>query len=185
MREIKDLKQHLWTAHRQPSYCPTCCDTFVLAEDWENHVRLRSCVSSGKPRPEGISALQMQQLAQHADPWVSREVQWLLIWEIVFPGVKLPSLPFLFGEVETAVWMLRDFWSTEGDRIVCDFLTERWQQTPQLQDDEPNIIALGSLVLNRVIDQLVTICRQDKGDERQSRGGLEQTPSSWLSFSPW
>ncbi|KAI8952597.1 hypothetical protein F4801DRAFT_540618 [Xylaria longipes] len=185
MREIKDLKRHLWTAHRQPSYCPTCYDTFVLSEDWEDHVRLRSCMSSGKPRPEGISALQMQRLARRADPWVSREVQWLLIWETVFPGVKLPSLPVLFGEVEAVVWMLRDFWSAEGDRIVCGFLTERRQQTPQPQDNEPDVITLGSLVLSRVIDQLVAICRQDESDEQQSRGGLEQTLSSWPSFWPW
>ncbi|KAI1749542.1 hypothetical protein F4782DRAFT_512980 [Xylaria castorea] len=184
LREIKDLKRHLLTAHRQPSYCPTCYDTYVLSEDWENHVRLRSCMSSGKPRPEGISALQMQRLARRGDPWASREAQWLSIWEIVFPGVELPELPFLFGEVETVVWMLRDFWSAEGDRIVCGFLSERRQQTRQPQKDEPNVMTLGSLVLNRVIDQLVAVCTQES-DETRSRGGLEKTLSSWPSLWPW
>ncbi|KAI0471197.1 hypothetical protein F4859DRAFT_484727 [Xylaria cf. heliscus] len=183
MREIKDLKRHLWTSHRQSSYCPTCHDTFGLSEDWENHVRLRSCTSSDKPRPEGISALQMQRLTQCADSGVSPEIQWLLIWEIVFPGVKLPSLPFLFGEVETVVWMLRDFWSAEGNRIVCGFLTERRLQTAHLQDDEPNVVALGSLVLDHMIDQLVATCRQDGGNERQSSGDLEPL-SFWSSFPP-
>ncbi|KAI0864270.1 hypothetical protein F4860DRAFT_465705 [Xylaria cubensis] len=183
LREIKDLKRHLWTAHRQPSYCPTCNNTYVLSEDWEDHVRLRSCTSSSKPPPEGISALQMQRLARPDDPWASRETQWLLIWETVFPGVELPSLPFLFGEVETVVWMLRDFWSAEGDRIVCGFLSERRQQTVWPQE-ELNVMALGSLVLNSVIDQLVAGCTQES-DETRSRGGLEQTHSSWPSFWPW
>ncbi|KAI1736965.1 hypothetical protein F4680DRAFT_429782 [Xylaria scruposa] len=183
LREIKDLKRHLWTAHRQPSYCPTCHNTYVLSEDWENHVRLRSCMSSSKPRPEGISALQMQRLAQPGDPWVSREAQWLLIWETVFPGIELPSLTSLFGEVETVVWMLRDFWSAEGDRIVCGFLSERRQQTLRPQD-EPNVLTLGSLVLNRLIDQLVVGCTQES-NEKPSSGGLEQTQSSWPSLWPW
>ncbi|KAI0185097.1 hypothetical protein EV127DRAFT_442423 [Xylaria flabelliformis] len=183
LREIKDLKRHLWTAHRQPSYCPTCYNTYILSEDWENHVLLRSCMSSSKPRPEGISALQMQRLARPGDPWVSQEAQWLLIWETVFPGVELPSLPSLFGEVETVVWMLRDFWSAEGDRIVCTFLSERRQQTVWPQD-ELNVMALGSLVLNSVIDQLVAGFTQES-DETRSRGGLEQTHSSWASFWPW
>ncbi|KAI0549837.1 hypothetical protein F4679DRAFT_544854 [Xylaria curta] len=182
LREIKDLKQHLWTTHRQPSYCPTCHNTYVLSEDWEHHMRLGTCMSSSKPRPEGISALQMQRLTRPDDPWVSRETQWFLIWETVFPGVELPSLPFLFGEVETVVWMLRDFWSAEGDRIVCGFLSERQQQTFQPQKDEPNVMTLGSLVLNCLIDQLVAGCTQES-DETRSSGGIKQTNSS--SFWPW
>ncbi|KAI1125330.1 hypothetical protein F5Y10DRAFT_268264 [Nemania abortiva] len=99
MRGIDNLKRHLWTAHLQPSYCPICYDTFGLAQDWENHVRRASCVSSGRTRPEGISGLQVQQLARRTDPWVSRETQWLLIWETVFPGAKPPSLGSISSEV--------------------------------------------------------------------------------------
>ncbi|KAI1423164.1 hypothetical protein F5Y12DRAFT_759130 [Xylaria sp. FL1777] len=163
MREIRDVKRHLWAAHRQPSYCPICYETFSLTEDWENHIRLKFCTSSGKPRPEGISVLQMQQLAQRADPRASREVQWLLIWEIVFPGLNPPSLETISGEVETVVWVLRDFWSANGNQILFRFLTEQQQRSPQLQNNKLTMITLGSLVLDRVIDQLVASFRQDEG----------------------
>ncbi|KAI8632650.1 hypothetical protein F5Y19DRAFT_418373 [Xylariaceae sp. FL1651] len=165
IREIKDLKQHLWSAHRQPSYCPVCYDTFISADDCDKHIRLKPCTSPRKTRPEGITAIQMQRLARRADPWISREVQWLSIWEIVFPGLKLPSLASLSNEVEAVVCVLRDFWSSEGSRIVSDFLHERQQQSPRLQGNEANATTLDSLVLNRVIDQLVASCRQDESDE--------------------
>ncbi|KAJ2988638.1 hypothetical protein NUW58_g3868 [Xylaria curta] len=184
LREIKDLKRHLWTAHRQPSYCPICYDTFVLAKDWEIHGRRGSCASSGRPRPEGISVLQMQRLSRRAGPRVSREAQWLLIWEIVFPGVKPPSLTFRPNEVEVVVWVLRDFWSADGDRIVSTFLTERRQQSPQLQAEELNVATLRPLVLNRVIDGLVTNYRQDGTETCRSRGLVRQALSSLSSFRP-
>lgn len=167
MREIRDLKRHLWTAHHQLSYCPTCNDTFSVTEDWENHIRLKSCTPSGKARPEGITRLQVQELAQRTNTRISREAQWLWIWEIVFPGVEPPSPEVVSGKVETVVWVLRDFWSAEGGRIVSSFLTERQQHISQLQlqNNESIATALGSLVLDRVIDQLVESCRQGERGE--------------------
>ncbi|KAI1159243.1 hypothetical protein F5B18DRAFT_36027 [Nemania serpens] len=177
IRETKDLKRHLWTAHRQPTYCPVCYGIFTSTEDWEKHVRLGSCTPSGNGRPEGISVLQMQRLAQLSNPCVSRKFQWLLIWDIVFPGVRPPSLAFRFGEVETLVWMLQDFWLVEGDQIVYDFLIKRRRRSPQLEDDESKIIALRSLVLDRVTHQLVAGCRQDTSDGWCNRGATPRPPS--------
>ncbi|KAI0909175.1 hypothetical protein F4823DRAFT_596018 [Ustulina deusta] len=160
LRGMKDLRRHLETEHRQPSYCPICNDTFVSSADWAEHIRRRSCTSSGKPRPEGITILQISELARRFDSWTSRELQWLLTWEIVFPGAKLPSLAFPPAGVETAVWALRDFWSAEGAQIVSNFLTER-----QLHYDEPDFVKLGSLVRDLVIDRLVALCRQGGNDD--------------------
>ncbi|KAI0532305.1 hypothetical protein GGR58DRAFT_490763 [Xylaria digitata] len=156
LREIEDLELHLQTEHRQPTYCPTCGDTFSSSRDWKEHVRRRSCVLSGKPPPEGITVLQMQKLAQLDDAGVSRELQWRLIWEIIFPGAKSPSLPLPSGGIEAAVWLQRDFWSAEGDRIVSSFLNKR-----RPRDREPNSMKLGSLVLNIVIDRLVERFKQE------------------------
>ncbi|KAI0428514.1 hypothetical protein F5Y09DRAFT_312865 [Xylaria sp. FL1042] len=161
LREIRDLTQHLESEHRQPLYCPTCYDTFVSATDWEEHIRRRSCVSSNKPRPEGVTVLQIQELARRDEHCVSQELQWLLIWEIVFPGAKSPSPAFPSGGVEIMVWMVRDFWSAEGDKIMSNFLTKK-----QLYDDQISSGTLGPLVLNLVIDQLVEKCVQDKSDDQ-------------------
>ncbi|KAI0513233.1 hypothetical protein F5B22DRAFT_245504 [Xylaria bambusicola] len=160
VQEIPDLKEHLWAYHRQPSYCPTCHDTFMLSEDWENHIRLRSCVFSGKPRPEGITALQMQLLAQSPNLDSPRDDQWLSIWKIVFPGVKAP-IPFIPGKIETAVWALRDFWAAEGGQIMSKFLTEGLQQSPHHQNHRLNVTTLGSLVIQLATEHLVARIRQD------------------------
>lgn len=160
LRGIADLKEHLWAHHRQPSYCPTCYRTFTLSEDWGSHVRLRSCVYSGKPRPEGITALQMQLLSQPVDPWVSQHEQWLSVWDTVFPGVKAPILAP--GEMEAAVWALREFWAAEGDKVLSSLLTERRQQRPWLQTQRISVGKLGLLVLEMAIDQLVARIRQGK-----------------------
>ncbi|KAJ8129687.1 hypothetical protein O1611_g3943 [Lasiodiplodia mahajangana] len=159
LRDIKSLKWHLETEHLQPSYCPTCHDTFASTGDWEAHIRRRSCVPSGKPRPEGISTSQVQQLAQLDNLRLSRELQWLSIWEIVFPGVKPPSLSISSSTIETAVWVLRDFWSTQGSGIVSSFLTEK-----QLHLDELHSMTLGSLALDLVVDQVVGMCTQEDND---------------------
>ncbi|KAI0415041.1 hypothetical protein F5X98DRAFT_233083 [Xylaria grammica] len=155
LRGFEDLDRHLWTCHRQPSYCPTCHDIFSSAGDWEEHIRRRSCTSLGKPRPDGISVLQVQQLARGGDPRLSREDQWLLIWDIVFPGIRPPSLVFPRDGAEAVVWAVRDFWSAEGDQLVSDFQHQRQQHY-----GESNPTTLGSLALNLVIDQLVVRCRQ-------------------------
>ncbi|KAI0197949.1 hypothetical protein F4808DRAFT_437673 [Astrocystis sublimbata] len=156
IRGIRDLKRHLYTAHEQPQYCPICYDTFTSVKEWESHVRLRACQPSIGSRPEGMSVTQMQRLARRADSWVSRDLQWLLIWEIVFPGIKLPPYPLHFDEDEAAVWLLRDYWSAEGDRIVGDFLVhQRQQHTSSQMDGKPSEKVLKALVLNHMIDQLI------------------------------
>lgn len=169
LRGIKDLKQHLWLCHRQALYCPVCYDTFVLAKDWEFHARLRSCKPSGLPRPQGISVLQMQQLAQPTHPGASTDAQWLSIWQIVFPGVEPPSLTSVSDGLEVVIWALRDFWAANGHQIVSDFISQRRQQNPRLRDNEPNVTTLQTLVLDRVIDLLVTSCGLDGSDWCQSR----------------
>ncbi|GAW16746.1 hypothetical protein ANO14919_061830 [Xylariales sp. No.14919] len=100
---IEDLKQHLEVEHLQPSYCPTCYDTFTSTEDWKKHIRHASCIPSDKSRPEGVSILQIQQLAQLSNNWASLDLQWKLIWEIIFPGVESPLGAFSLNAVENVV----------------------------------------------------------------------------------
>ncbi|KAI1284410.1 hypothetical protein F5Y07DRAFT_346425 [Xylaria sp. FL0933] len=149
LREIEDLKQHLESEHHQPSYCPTCYDTFNSTKDWEDHIRRGSCVPSTKARPEGISTLQLQELARRDDHRVSRELRWLLIWEIIFPGVKLPSPVISPGGVERMVWLMRDDWSAKGDRMVSDILAKA------RHDGQISSAILVQQIFDLVIDKLV------------------------------
>ncbi|KAJ2992710.1 hypothetical protein NUW58_g2073 [Xylaria curta] len=152
--DMRGLKRHLETKHCQPLYCPTCHTTFISSRDWEEHIRRHSCTPSDKPRPEGISILQIQQLAQQESS------QWLSIWEIVFPGVEPPSLAFPSNGAETTVRVLRDFWLAEGDQIVSNFLAKK-----RLRGGERSPVTLGPLVLGLVIDRLVGGHTWDESDD--------------------
>ncbi|KAI1270718.1 hypothetical protein F5Y18DRAFT_369291 [Xylariaceae sp. FL1019] len=179
MRSILDVKQHLCTVHRQPPYCPVCHATFASSIECDQHIRAAVCESSALSRPVGITFLQVQQLARRAEPWVSVTLQWLSIWEIVFPGAALPLLlesssstrakaaVYLTGEVEAIVCVLREFWASEGARIVTDFQAEKRQKGVSQPARDHRISILGSMVLDRVIDRLVANCTQrDNGGSR-------------------
>ncbi|KAI1329857.1 hypothetical protein F5Y16DRAFT_408935 [Xylariaceae sp. FL0255] len=186
LREISDVKRHLCTVHRQPSYCPICRETFTSSTVCNQHIRARACKHSKDPIPSGITILQMQQLAHPAESWVSRELQWLSLWEIVFPRTALPLLSsttetgsprtaaYLTGELEAVVCVFRDFWSSNGSRIVSDFMSKNKESQGSEGSRSPTLErecrsqALGSMVLERVIDQLVTGCLQ-KEKERCKR----------------
>ncbi|KAI1165331.1 hypothetical protein F5B18DRAFT_611584 [Nemania serpens] len=180
LRDIVQVKRHLCTAHRQPPYCPVCRETFVSTAVCDRHIRAVSCAPSNRPRPSGITVVQMQQLARRADAWASRELQWLSIWEIVFPGAALPLLSsstgpalavYLTGEAEAVVCQLRDFWSSEGTRIVSDFIAGKEPRgLPSSPDRDRRGKALGSVVLDRVVDRLVASCTQAENTSSGARG---------------
>ncbi|KAI0885144.1 uncharacterized protein GGS22DRAFT_162879 [Annulohypoxylon maeteangense] len=159
--EIKDIKQHLWNAHRLLPYCPTCGETFTTTGNSDIHIRRRSCSPRGIPRPEGISLQQMQQLARRAEAWMSEDLQWLSIWEIVFPGAELPDFTHPSRTVESIVCQFQDYWSSHGEKVISDFLEEKGFAAYKLPDEEQNLVALRSIILDQVIDRLVESFEHD------------------------
>lgn len=155
IRSIRDVKQHLWTAHRRPSYCPVCLEIFSTAAACDEHIRNRSCDLNTTAAPEGLTQQQMQQLARRLDPWSLEESQWYSIWRIVFPGNELPSFPYLSGKTESLVLSVRELWAEEGQRLISDFLEGQGLQGYDVSDEERSLKALHSLILNQMIDQLV------------------------------
>ncbi|KAH8755047.1 hypothetical protein F5883DRAFT_571781 [Diaporthe sp. PMI_573] len=111
LRNIKDVKQHLWHAHRQPPYCSICHSIFRTSVECDEHMRARSprCKrESRQPTPEGISEAQVLQLAKRPKSAQPDESTWFSIWEVLFPGEDKPRQPFLnyCGKIEAAVCRL-------------------------------------------------------------------------------
>ncbi|KAI1096768.1 hypothetical protein F5B19DRAFT_434429 [Rostrohypoxylon terebratum] len=154
---IKDVKQHLWYTHRLQPYCPTCGESFATTAKSDAHIRSRSCDPQNIPRPEGISLPQMQELARRAEVWMSEDLQWLSLWEIVFPGAELPDITYPSRTVEFIVCQFRDYWSTRGngETIIYEFLRERGFHEENLRDEKHTLEALQALILNQSIDHLV------------------------------
>ncbi|KAI1462296.1 hypothetical protein F4805DRAFT_410101 [Annulohypoxylon moriforme] len=155
LTEIRDVKQHLWDAHRLQPYCPVCGETFATTGNSSNHIRRRSCIPREVSRPEGISLQQMQQLARRAEAWMSEDLQWLCIWEIVFPGTELPDFTHPSRTEEIMVCRFQDYWSSHGEQIIFDFLKDKGIHDDRLRDEERSLASSHNIILNRVIDRLV------------------------------
>ena len=113
------------------------------------------------PLPEGITVQQMQQLARRAEPWMRKELQWLSLWAIVFPGVDLPAITYPSNAIESMVCLFRDYWSHHGEKIVSDFLEEKELRSYELRDEERGLTALYFTVLHEAIDRLVESFKQE------------------------
>ncbi|KAI0133028.1 hypothetical protein F4776DRAFT_625812 [Hypoxylon sp. NC0597] len=172
LREIKDVKQHLWNAHRLPPYCPICGEIFSTTVSSDNHIRRRSCTPRGVPCPEGINLQQMQQLARRVEDWVPEHLQWLSIWAIVFPGADLPDPTYPLSAIESAVCSFRDYWSSHGEHIVSDFLEEKGLRDYESKDEERSLAALHATVLDQVVDHLVEKFKHEDGCAMSEMTGL-------------
>ncbi|KAI0897855.1 hypothetical protein F4806DRAFT_460234 [Annulohypoxylon nitens] len=159
--DIKDVKKHLWNTHRLQPYCPTCGETFATTTKSDTHIRSRLCNRRDVPRPEGISLQQMQQLARRAEVWMSEDLQWLCLWEIVFPGAEWPNFTYPSRTVEFIVCRFRDYWSCQGETIIYDFLQEKGFHDDNLGGEKPNLVALHALILHQAIDHLVEAFEND------------------------
>jgi hypothetical protein len=164
--EMIDIKRHLYNSHRQPYYCPTCRNIFTMASSRDDHIRDRSClVNDVKPIPEGVTEEQMSQLAKRFKPWLSKEDQWYAVWKLVFAGKEPPSLPYLAGDLESVVCVVRDYWSRFGQAVVSDFLEIKGLRDYSIRDEERNLAVLYETVINEVIDKLVSIVKADDNAE--------------------
>ncbi|OTB07852.1 hypothetical protein M426DRAFT_317743 [Hypoxylon sp. CI-4A] len=175
--DIKDVKQHLWNAHQLPPYCPICCEVFTSMIDCNDHIWRRSCSPRGTPHPDGITMQQMQQLARRTDVRMSTDLQWLSIWEIVFPSAGFPTVDYPSSTMEYMVCLFQDYWLTQGEKIATDFLEDKGFRNYKSQGEEHNCEALHITVLHRVIDRLVEGLKYDNTSNTDS-GKAEQVFAS-------
>ncbi|KAK8071494.1 hypothetical protein PG997_011697 [Apiospora hydei] len=169
LRTIRDLKQHLWTAHRQPYYCPTCSSTFPRASARDQHIKDRTCsLQEWNGPPQGLSEAQLQTLATRCKPGTTETNQWYDIWNLVdtpkaddSSPQNAPWTPYLTGKLESAVCITRDFWAQRGKFVIAEFLEQRNLRDYHVPDEERNLAALYQITLDSVIDQLVQLFKDD------------------------
>jgi hypothetical protein len=165
LRDVRDVKQHLWIAHRRRPFCPICREIFLTAADCDQHIMGRSCAVRTEPDIEGITTEQMKLLARRPDPRLSQEESWFAVWEVVFPGAPRPSQARLSGLVESGVCHLRDYWARRGGRTISKFLEARGLTNYDMEDEERSLEALYVAVLNQMIDEMVAEPRESRGAE--------------------
>lgn len=151
LRSPRDVKAHVWKAHRLPHYCPVCYALFETAPLKNEHIVRRDCELRPKPRLEGVSGDQKQSLAKKDGG--SREEQWRAIWDVIFPDQSPPS-PFPEGEDGRRISLAREFWDERGQLVVSGFLEAKGLLGYEVRDEERGLAALYALVLERLVETI-------------------------------
>lgn len=156
LRNMDDVREHLWAIHRQPLFCPVCGQTFSKTADCNGHIRSRTCNPQLLlPTFEGVTISQIQELARQDELPLSMENRWLAMWKTIFPREERPLSWFQTTDEELRVRALRKFWDLHRNRIVDSFLKTQVLQVHVLSDEAEAIEALQNTVLNRAIDKVL------------------------------
>lgn len=112
LSRVKDVRQHLRRKHSRPVYCARCYKVFGSAESLENHARSAQPCELRNGPPELISEQQWEKVMEQ---YLSRgkpvEEQWMVIWDVLFPGAQRPLSPYLESHVGDVLARLRAFWA--------------------------------------------------------------------------
>ncbi|KAK8102038.1 hypothetical protein PG984_015184 [Apiospora sp. TS-2023a] len=121
LKRVRDVKQHLNRNHRTPDYyCARCYCKFDSAKERDEHTRAANCEPRENPHFEGMTEEQKEQLALPNGRNKSPVERWLIIWEILFPGVEPPKSVNRWSPREEAVEVLRDIWTTRHSELLAE-----------------------------------------------------------------
>ncbi|KAI7785168.1 Vegetative incompatibility protein HET-E-1 [Diaporthe eres] len=156
LRNMDDVREHLWAVHRQPVFCPACGQTFSKTTDCNDHIRSRICTpQSSLPTFEGVTISHIQELARQADLPLSMQSRWLAMWGTIFPHTETPSSWLYTTEDELRVCALREFWSRHRHSIMESVLETEVLQVHALSDEGEVLEELHNTVLNEAIDKIL------------------------------
>lgn len=120
-KRVRDVKQHLNRSHRTPDfYCARCYDVFPNSKERDEHTRDKQCQVQPNRRFEGITEEQKGLLMQNKGRNKSKEEQWFLMWDILFPNTRRPGSVYRCNPQEEAVVLLRDVWNTRQRDFLAD-----------------------------------------------------------------
>ncbi|KAF3807722.1 hypothetical protein GCG54_00007455 [Colletotrichum gloeosporioides] len=158
LKNMCDVRDHVWKHHRLPPYCPTCKMSFTLAIERDRHIVQRACQLQDNFPYEGVSEDQKQLISRTRTSHGER-TQWLLIWDILFPKDHYPSSPYLRTGIGLKISQLRTFWHKHGLELLWDPRSETFPH--DVLHDEQDLHQLSSDVLARAIQALSAEYRQD------------------------
>ncbi|KAK7430966.1 hypothetical protein QQZ08_002495 [Neonectria magnoliae] len=148
---IRKLTGHLLAVHRLPYYCPVCGQIFNSSGACDDHIREKACDLKPETEAEGLSDSQIKKISQRLSRFESKEEQWYEIWKVAFPGVAKPLVPCASSHSEWLIYLLREYWSKDGQDIVSSFLKSKQLKEDPIAWDEQDVLALNRMVLNRMV----------------------------------
>ncbi len=86
-------RQHLKRIHSEPIHCPRCFETFEN-EELRTHLREGGCSVVEERQWEGVvTEQQRKQLEGRVSSHKTKEENWYIIYEVLFPGAPRPRSP--------------------------------------------------------------------------------------------
>lgn len=166
LNRIQDVKQHLTRRHTAEFSCSFCFEEFTLRQDWEEHVRLRTCQERPCP-PHRVSPQAQDRLKVRVDRTLTASEQWYEIWRILFEGEKLPNSPQQGSVIGEVISIIRDCWEVERGQILSELA-----RSEGISENDAGILGtlLGGL-LDRVQDRVDPVQRDSGASEATSNAG--------------
>jgi hypothetical protein len=150
LTKAKDVKEHIFTRHRQPIYCPRCYRKFNNETTRDEHIRTVSCPRQPQRSMFYMTDQQQNQL-QRISQKLGEEDQWFKIWAILFPDRSPPDSPYVDQQV--VEWFRSINWGTmsvgrAGHMISQSQLQPQWEVQAESQSEQPlNSTPIGQLLL--------------------------------------
>jgi hypothetical protein len=157
LSSIKDVKEHVCWDHRRPKFCPVCKQEFATGKDRDAHIRLRTCRANASGTPDGITDDQEERLERAEEtykPYISEELRWFDVWDIIFPRTARPGSAFYTGEREVAVCAFRKSWRADGEQLVAEFLETKSCRSYSIPNEERTLRKIHELVEENVVGRI-------------------------------
>ncbi|KAF4838825.1 Vegetative incompatibility protein HET-E-1 [Colletotrichum tropicale] len=152
LSSMADVRDHLSKCHRLPYFCPTCKAEFRYSYQNDEHIIQRNCQYQNYMPYEGISEDQYRNICCTQDIKNVR-IEWLKVWDIIFPGNPPPNDPYLGDRRHRDVSDLKSFWQKRGLELLRHALRERYPSNFSL--GQQNFNNLPSDVLSEAIAALI------------------------------
>ncbi|KAK1572764.1 uncharacterized protein LY79DRAFT_43252 [Colletotrichum navitas] len=126
LSRIKYVKSHLYRFHPAPITCPCCGAEFQSEGVRDGHLRARRCEvveRSDIADHEGLTAERMRQVSRRADPRLSEEEQWFVIWDTIFPNTPRPSTAYIDGALSEDICNFHEFFANSGNDIILHYFS--------------------------------------------------------------
>jgi len=154
--------------HKIPIHCARCLETFETEAARDNHYR-GSCEVVPPKVWEGINEHQKKQLERRVSSKNTKEKNWYIIYEILFPGAEPPKSPYLDPPFADGILALREFAAREGPSMVREaILSDESEMVFHLDFD---IQAFTESIFQRAFDLLL-----DQFESRRPWDVLLRTP---------
>ena len=123
LSRIQDVKQHLLRKHTPGYYCQVCKSTNFLNEDsLQTHINSRTCSLQDSSTLTGISYDQRSKLSKKSKSRTSKEEQWFVIWDVLFPGCQKPTSVYIDTNLSREMLQFRAYCESHGPTILREHI---------------------------------------------------------------